>query len=60
MGGSAFSTEFQAVDHLERMLSLDNAFSEEDMRAWATRVEREAGGRRHTTSSVNSRSMVSP
>ena len=43
VGGSAFSTEFQAVDHLERMLSLDNAFSEEDMRAWATRVEREAG-----------------
>ena len=43
VGGAAFSTEFQAVDHLERMLSLDNAFSEEDMRAWASRVEREAG-----------------
>ncbi|CAN5403409.1 NAD-dependent DNA ligase LigA [soil metagenome] len=42
--GGAFSTEFTAVDHLERMLSLDNAFSAEEMQAWADRVEREAGG----------------
>jgi DNA ligase (NAD+) len=44
VGGAVFATEFQAVDHLERMLSLDNAFSEEELRAWAARVEREAGG----------------
>ena len=27
VGGAIFSTDFTAVDHLERMLSLDNAFS---------------------------------
>ncbi|MBK6887103.1 MAG: NAD-dependent DNA ligase LigA [Tetrasphaera sp.] len=43
VGGAVFATEFQAVDHLERMLSLDNAFSEEELRAWAARVEREIG-----------------
>ncbi len=42
--GGTFSTEFRTVDHLERMLSLDNAFSADEMRAWADRVEREAGG----------------
>ena len=41
--GGAFSTEFAPVDHLERMLSLDNAFSHEDLRAWAERVRREIG-----------------
>jgi DNA ligase (NAD+) len=38
-----YSTLFTAVDHLERMLSLDNAFSTEDVAAWAQRVERDAG-----------------
>jgi DNA ligase (NAD+) len=32
VGGAIFSTEFQAVDHLERMLSLDNAFDAEELR----------------------------
>jgi DNA ligase (NAD+) len=41
--GGAFSTEFASVDHLERMLSLDNAFSHEDLRAWAERVRRDVG-----------------
>src|SRR4029078_10381234 len=31
-------------DHPERMLSLDNVFSEEELRAWADRAERDAGG----------------
>ena len=44
VGGAVFSTDFQAVDHLERMLSLDNAFSPEELAAWADRVERESGG----------------
>ncbi len=44
VGGAVFSTDFTAVDHLERMLSLDNAFSPEELTAWAARVEREAGG----------------
>ncbi len=45
--GGTFSTEFTAVDHLERMLSLDNAFSTEELRAWVDRVEREVGSRAH-------------
>ncbi|HEX2704556.1 MAG TPA: NAD-dependent DNA ligase LigA, partial [Candidatus Lustribacter sp.] len=43
VGGAAFSTDFAAVDHLERMMSLDNAFSSEELVAWAARVAREAG-----------------
>jgi DNA ligase (NAD+) len=41
--GGTFSTEFTAVDHLEKMMSLDNAFSAEELSAWAERVERDAG-----------------
>jgi DNA ligase (NAD+) len=44
--GGTFSTEFTAVDHLERMMSLDNAFSTEELASWAERVERDAGGAR--------------
>ena len=39
--GGTFSTEFTAVDHVERMLSLDNAFSDDDVAAWAARVQRD-------------------
>ena len=42
--GGTFSTDFQAVDHIERMMSLDNAFSPEELSAWADRIERDAGG----------------
>jgi DNA ligase (NAD+) len=38
-----YSTLFTAVDQLERMLSLDNAFSVDEITAWAHRVERDAG-----------------
>ncbi len=41
--GGAFSSDFAPADHLERMLSLDNAFSDEDLEAWGERVERELG-----------------
>jgi DNA ligase (NAD+) len=41
--GALISTDFAAVEHLERMYSLDNAFSSEDLAAWAQRVEREVG-----------------
>src|SRR5256886_51394 len=41
--GGTYSTLFTAVDHLERMLSLDNAFTDEELAAWAQRVEREVG-----------------
>jgi len=39
--GGAVSTEFTAVDHLEPMMSLDNAFSREELDAWAARIVRE-------------------
>ncbi len=39
--GASFSTDFAAVEHLERMLSLDNAFSPQELAAWAGRVERD-------------------
>ncbi|WP_433613567.1 NAD-dependent DNA ligase LigA [Prescottella agglutinans] len=41
--GGGFSTEFTAVDHLERMLSLDNVFDYDELRTWASRVEAETG-----------------
>jgi DNA ligase (NAD+) len=31
------STQFTPVEHLERLLSLDNAFSAEELDAWAER-----------------------
>jgi NAD-dependent DNA ligase len=34
---------FAPVEHRARMLSLDNAFAPEELRAWAARVEREVG-----------------
>jgi DNA ligase (NAD+) len=37
------STEFTPVQHLLRLLSLDNAFSAEEFDAWAARVERLGG-----------------
>ncbi|WP_030487381.1 NAD-dependent DNA ligase LigA [Micromonospora chokoriensis] len=42
--GGSFSTDFTPVAHAERMLSLDNAFADEELAAWAERVERDAGG----------------
>ncbi len=41
--GGRFSTDFTPHDHLERMLSLDNAFSPDELRAWAERVTRDVG-----------------
>ncbi|HEX6077478.1 MAG TPA: NAD-dependent DNA ligase LigA [Micromonosporaceae bacterium] len=41
--GAAYSTLFTPVAHAQRMFSLDNAFTDEELTAWAARVEREAG-----------------
>jgi DNA ligase (NAD+) len=41
--GDVISTDFAPVEHLERLLSLDNAFSSEELDAWAARTERLAG-----------------
>jgi len=43
--GGGFATEFGAVEHLERMLSLDNVFTEDELRAWLARAETETGAR---------------
>ena len=43
MVGGGFATEFAAVDHLERMLSLDNVFDSDEMRTWIDRVQADAG-----------------
>jgi len=42
--GGTFSTLFTPVAHAERMMSLDNAFDDAELAAWAERVERDAGG----------------
>ncbi|MGX1881420.1 NAD-dependent DNA ligase LigA [Streptomyces sp. NPDC055287] len=39
----AYETEFTAVQHRERMLSLDNAFDDEELAAWGERVAGELG-----------------
>ncbi len=41
--GAAYSTLFAPVAHLERMMSLDNAFTDAELAAWAERVERDVG-----------------
>jgi DNA ligase (NAD+) len=39
--GGAVSTEFTAVDHLQRMESLDNAFSYDELETWHARLGRD-------------------
>ncbi|WP_228460846.1 NAD-dependent DNA ligase LigA [Gordonia crocea] len=43
--GGGFATDFTAVDHLERMLSLDNVFDDDEMRAWVERTDAAAGAK---------------
>ncbi|MER7044239.1 NAD-dependent DNA ligase LigA [Streptomyces jumonjinensis] len=38
-----YETDLAKVEHRERMLSLDNAFAEDELTAWAERVERDVG-----------------
>jgi len=39
--GGAVSTEFTAVDHLQRMESLDNAFTYDELASWHARLSRD-------------------
>ncbi|MCO5991982.1 NAD-dependent DNA ligase LigA [Actinoallomurus rhizosphaericola] len=41
--GAPITTDFATVEHIERMQSLDNAFSGDDLSAWLTRAEKEVG-----------------
>ncbi|WP_396652306.1 NAD-dependent DNA ligase LigA [Microbacterium sp. SLBN-146] len=43
--GAAQSTQFAPVEHAERMLSLDNVFSVEELREWCAKAEASAGRR---------------
>jgi DNA ligase (NAD+) len=43
VGGAGFATEFAAAEHLERMLSLDNVFTPDELAAWAARLKGEVG-----------------
>ncbi|WUW21415.1 NAD-dependent DNA ligase LigA [Streptomyces sp. NBC_01463] len=38
-----YRTEFTSVEHRERLLSLDNAFDDEELAAWGERVARDVG-----------------
>ncbi|MFI8432972.1 NAD-dependent DNA ligase LigA [Streptomyces sp. NPDC079020] len=42
-----YRTEFTSVEHRERMLSLDNAFDDEELAAWAERVAKDVGTTDH-------------
>ena len=42
--GGGFATHFTQFDHYERMMSLDNVFSSEELAAWFERVHREDDG----------------
>jgi DNA ligase (NAD+) len=43
VGGAGFATDFTSADHLERMLSLDNVFTSDELTAWAARLVGEVG-----------------
>jgi DNA ligase (NAD+) len=46
VGGRAETTQFAPVEHAERMLSLDNVFSDDELAEWAGKVQRDAGAER--------------
>lgn len=43
--GAAQATQFAPVEHAERMLSLDNVFSVDELREWCAKAEASAGRR---------------
>lgn len=40
--GGGFSTSFTQHDHIEKMMSLDNVFDEDELNSWFDRVEKES------------------
>ncbi|GAA4968194.1 hypothetical protein GCM10025331_71360 [Actinoplanes utahensis] len=42
--GGKVSGDFPTVEHIERMMSLDNVFNLDQLAVWAERTERDAGG----------------
>lgn len=43
--GGGFATHFTQFDHYQKMMSLDNAFSSEELEAWFDRVKKEDEGK---------------
>jgi DNA ligase (NAD+) len=43
----SYATEFTAVEHRQRMLSLDNTFNDDELAAWADRIARELGDQKY-------------
>ncbi|MFI9243121.1 NAD-dependent DNA ligase LigA [Streptomyces sp. NPDC053086] len=43
----SYATEFTAVEHRQRMLSLDNTFNDDELAAWAERIARELGDQKY-------------
>ncbi len=43
VGGAGFATDFTPAEHLERMLSLDNVFTPDELAAWVARIEGKIG-----------------
>src|SRR6478609_2265301 len=41
--GGTYSTQFTPVEHLQRMLSLDNVFDDAELTAWLDKVRGSAG-----------------
>jgi len=42
VGGAGFSTGFEPVEHKDRLLSLDNVFSADELALWLDKAERDA------------------
>ncbi|WP_428348480.1 NAD-dependent DNA ligase LigA [Mycolicibacterium sp.] len=47
VGGAGFATDFTSAEHLERMLSLDNVFTPDELEAWTARISAEIGSDAH-------------
>ncbi|MFH9819847.1 NAD-dependent DNA ligase LigA [Streptomyces sp. NPDC017230] len=43
----SYETEFTAVEHRSRMLSLDNTFNDDELAAWTERIARELGEQKY-------------
>ena len=54
--GGPPSTTFAAVEHLQRLMSLDNAFSREELDRWHARAVRELGEQRWTSRATSASS----
>lgn len=42
--GGGFATHFQQRDHIEKMMSLDNVFDEDELASWFERIAKESTG----------------